>query len=190
LTDATAIVAPVSIDVLLARINVADIYAPMMVRVREMLSLAQQQGADYYATSGYRGWEEQSALYAQGRITPSWNAASHPPLGTPVTKARAGYSSHNFCIAIDFTRDKDRDRRGLQPDHDMPAYRILAECAVKVGLESLYYSKDFPEGYHVQLPLESRGLSLALLREEYRKTPDKQAAMRRIRQILNLHGPW
>lgn len=189
MTDAPAIV-PVTIDVLLARLDTSALFPPLVRKCREMLSLAQQAGADYYATSGYRGWEEQSALYAQGRLTPSWNATEHPPLGTPVTKARAGYSAHNFGIAIDFTRDKNRERRGLQPDHDMPAYRILAECAVKVGLEAAYYWTEFPEGYHVQLPLKAHGLDLSLLREEYRKTPDKAAAMRRIHSILQAHGTW
>lgn len=189
MTDAPAI-APVSIDAYLARINLAELYTPLVVKVSEALSLARQQGADYYAISGYRSWEEQAALHAQGRLTPSWDAGVSSVLGTPVTNARAGYSAHNFCIAIDLCRDKDRARYGLQPDHNMPAYKILAECAVKVGLEAAYYWKSFPEGYHIQLPLEAHGLSLALLREEYRRTPDKGEAIRRIRSILNAHGPF
>ncbi len=41
--------------------------------------------------SGLRSYEEQDALYAQGRTAP----------GNKVTNARGGYSNHNFGIAFD-----------------------------------------------------------------------------------------
>lgn len=48
-------------------------------------------GCDYVLISGNRTFEEQDALYAQGRSKP----------GDIVTKARGGFSNHNFRIAGD-----------------------------------------------------------------------------------------
>lgn len=48
-------------------------------------------GCDYVLIGGNRTWAEQDALYAQGRTLP----------GAQVTKARGGYSNHNFGIAGD-----------------------------------------------------------------------------------------
>ena len=63
---------------------------------RRFLSFAQgtaaSLGCDYVLISGNRTWEEQDALYAQGRTAP----------GEIVTKARGGSSNHNFAIAGDF----------------------------------------------------------------------------------------
>lgn len=49
-------------------------------------------GCDYVMISGDRSYAEQDALYAEGRTKP----------GKIVTKARGGYSDHNFGIAGDF----------------------------------------------------------------------------------------
>lgn len=43
------------------------------------------------AHSGLRTYEEQNALYAQGRTAP----------GNKVTNAKGGFSNHNFGIAFD-----------------------------------------------------------------------------------------
>jgi len=49
-------------------------------------------GCEYVMTDGNRTWAEQDALYAKGRTAP----------GKQVTKARGGFSNHNFGIAGDF----------------------------------------------------------------------------------------
>lgn len=49
-------------------------------------------GCDYVMISGNRSYADQDELYAQGRTQP----------GKIVTKARGGYSNHNFGIAGDF----------------------------------------------------------------------------------------
>lgn len=49
-------------------------------------------GCSYILIGGNRTWEEQDALYAQGRTLK----------GTRVTMARGGQSNHNFGIAGDF----------------------------------------------------------------------------------------
>jgi peptidoglycan L-alanyl-D-glutamate endopeptidase CwlK len=49
-------------------------------------------GCSYILIGGNRTWEEQDALYAQGRTEP----------GKRVTMAKGGQSNHNFGIAGDF----------------------------------------------------------------------------------------
>src|SRR5205085_7135862 len=99
---------------------------------------------EFYAISGFREAKEQEALYAIGRTT-QLNRK-------PVTNAKPYSSFHNFGLAIDFCRDADTTRDGLQPDWKFEDYKILAEEAVKVGLEPGYNWKKFPEGPHVQVP--------------------------------------
>lgn len=54
-------------------------------------AIAAKSGLEVKAISGLRSYAEQDALYAKGRTAP----------GSIVTKARAGYSWHNFGLAID-----------------------------------------------------------------------------------------
>ena len=96
----------------------------------EAKSIAQRYGCDYRFVSGYRSWEEQTALYAQGRTKP----------GPIVTHAPAGYSFHNFRTAADggcFTPS------GVYLDGGTVSQQALAEkvhaacgaIAAKYGLE-------------------------------------------------------
>lgn len=50
------------------------------------------RGIKVVLTWGYRSIEQQNALYAKGRTAP----------GNIVTKARGGYSWHNFGLAADY----------------------------------------------------------------------------------------
>lgn len=51
-----------------------------------------KQGIRVVMTCGYRSIEEQNKLYTKGRTSP----------GSIVTKARGGYSWHNFGLAADY----------------------------------------------------------------------------------------
>jgi peptidoglycan L-alanyl-D-glutamate endopeptidase CwlK len=126
----------------LIRINLDQLYAPLVERILDVMAACRARGADYYAISGYRSDAEQMVLWCQGRTAP----------GTIVTGAKAGESPHNYGLAVDFCRDGFLDRRGLQPDYRPESYAILGEEAAKAGLVwggSWPHFKDYP---HVQLP--------------------------------------
>lgn len=89
-------------------------------------------------------------------------------MGGIVTNARGGQSLHNLSIAIDFALDKDTLRDGLQPDWRLEAYRILAEEAKKLGLESGFWWTKIKDGPHVELPLARHGLTTLGLQKIYR----------------------
>jgi peptidoglycan L-alanyl-D-glutamate endopeptidase CwlK len=69
-------------------------------------------GCEYVMTDGNRTWAEQDALYAKGRTAP----------GQQVTKAKGGFSNHNFGIAGDF----GVFRRGQYLDDGNRADQLLA----------------------------------------------------------------
>lgn len=140
----------------LSRINVADIYPPLMALGLRLLENCEARGARYYALSGLRTHAEQEALYAQGRTAP----------GAIVTKARGGESFHNFGIALDFCRDTNMTRAGLQPDWNKAAYVALAEEAIELGLEPGLYWR-FVDAPHVQLKISVHGLDLRKLQAQY-----------------------
>ncbi|MGN7309927.1 peptidoglycan-binding protein [Alkalicoccobacillus gibsonii] len=58
----------------------------------EMIKRAYEEGINVQISSGFRSFEEQTKLFNQGRSTP----------GNIVTNARAGYSNHNFGLAVDY----------------------------------------------------------------------------------------
>jgi len=145
------------------RIQVVQLYPQFAQLVAKLHVNCLARGSQYYATSGLRSVEDQDKLYAQGRTTP----------GDIVTNARGGQSYHNFGIAIDFCLDKDVTREGLQPDWNAEAYKVLAEEAVKLGLEPGYYWK-FKDAPHVQLKISKAGLALLDLQKNYKNGGMKQ----------------
>ena len=140
----------------LARINVDDIYPPLMALAVRLLENCEAQGARYYVVSGLRTHAEQEALYAQGRTAP----------GAVVTRARGGESLHNHGLALDFCRDSNMTRAGLQPDWSKRAYEALAHEAAKLGLEPGLYWK-FTDAPHVQLKISVHGLDVRKLQAQY-----------------------
>lgn len=97
--------------------------------------------------SGTRTWEEQDALYAQGRTTP----------GTVVTNARGGQSNHNFGIAWDlgiFDAKKNYLRAS-------PLYAEIGPVGEEIGLEWGGRWQSFRDLPHYQV---RTGLKISELR--------------------------
>ncbi|MCP3807113.1 M15 family metallopeptidase [Paenibacillus sp. Lou8.1] len=98
-------------------------------------------------TQGLRTYAEQDALYAQGRTKP----------GQVITKARGGYSNHNFGFAADFAlllrdgrtvswdtlRDDDKD--------SLPDWSEVVEEAKGLGLEWGGDWRTFKDMPHLQM---------------------------------------
>lgn len=139
------------------RVQPTMIYPPLLAKLEMLVANCEKRGARYYAICGFRSAEEQADLYAQGRSKP----------GKKVTNAKPYSSLHQFHVAVDFCRDADMDREGLQPDWNLESYRILAEEAQKLGLESAFFWKTFQEGPHVQLPIGKMGLTIDQLKSVY-----------------------
>lgn len=155
------------------RINIHDLHPIFAAMIQKLQANCLARKAEYYATSGLRTWDEQEKLYALGRTVKNVDATAAKPLGGIVTNAKGGQSYHNFGIAVDFALDKDSTREGLQPDWNADSYKILAEEAVKIGLEPGLYWK-FKDAPHVQLNITHAGLTLLDLQKAYHNGGMKQ----------------
>ena len=92
---------------------------------RRIVRLAQMLAFDLEITQGLRTWTEQGDLYAQGRTQP----------GNIVTHAPAGYSWHNYGLAVDLVPE---DVSAGQPDWNLshPAWARMVSVAESLGLVS------------------------------------------------------
>lgn len=124
--------------------------------VRAAKDLARSSGFDYVVISGTRTFEEQNALYAQGRSKP----------GPIVTNARGGYSNHNFGIAIDGGIFKGG--RYLDGSQDPTERKAAARMHAKIGqlaqLMGLAWGglwSGFPDPPHVEW---NHGVTISELR--------------------------
>lgn len=163
---------------LLIRIDLQMISPSFLVRIKELLEACRAAGCDYWATSGYRSSAEQDKLYAQGRTAP----------GNVVTNSQGGQSAHNFGIAIDFTRDKDVAKAGLQPSWDAVDYDVLGKEAVARGLVwgGNFKMKDRP---HVQLAGYVSAAELVPLKTVYQGATE-QGADAKSKDISRLQAVW
>lgn len=141
------------------RIDPKLLYPPFWAKSCALQANCLTAGVAYYATSGFRSVADQDALYAQGRTKP----------GKVVTNARGGQSYHNFGLAIDWCRDADMTREGLQPDWDPDSYETISQKAPALGLESGLHWK-FRDAPHVQLNIESKGITLPQLDAIFKKS--------------------
>ncbi len=142
-----------------ARINTATIYPRFLEMAGKALETAEAAGTTYIVTSGVRTVEEQDALFAKGRTAP----------GGIVTKARGGFSAHNYGCGLDCTADGDHDKAGLQPDYHDAAYHDLGVGAGAFGLEWGGIWTTIHDLPHIQLPLKAHGLDWATLLAIYHK---------------------
>lgn len=144
---------------LFARIDGSALYQPFYERVYDVFDSLQKEGIYFYATCGYRSFEEQDALYEKGRRGISGEGK--------VTNARGGSSAHQYRAAVDGCRDGDVVKAGLQPIWKTEEYRALADRAVEKGLEAGMFWKSIVDAPHIQLPLQSKGVTIAKLKEIY-----------------------
>ncbi|WP_438498003.1 M15 family metallopeptidase [Paenibacillus sp. IHBB 3054] len=130
------------------------------------------RGVNVVITQGLRTYAEQDGLYAKGRTSQQLAAVglsyvAAQPNEQVVTKARGGYSNHNFGWAIDFAlllpdgrsvswdtlRDGDKD--------SLPDWSEVVEEAKKLGFEWGGDWRTFKDMPHLQMVF---GLSTTQLR--------------------------
>ena len=120
--------------------RLAKVHPILMSRI---VSLATQLGIEdipLRVTQGLRDWNEQNALYAQGRD-------GNP--GPIVTNAPAGYSWHNYGLAVDVV---PMDVQPGQPDWNIshPAWKRIIESSKTFSLFSGSEFRTFPDWPHLQ----------------------------------------
>lgn len=112
----------------------------------------------FRVTQGVRSWNEQAALYAQGReslaqVNAMRLAVNWAPItdvqNVVVTHAAPGYGWHNFAMAVDTVPD-DTTLPGFQPDwnESHPAWQRMIDVGTSLGLVNGKSWRDEP---HFQL---------------------------------------
>lgn len=104
-------------------------------KTRELIKKAHAEGINIIIVQGLRTMEEQANLYAQGRTK----------AGKIVTNAKAGYSFHNYGIAIDFCLLADDGVNVLWTVNDK--WRRVAEIGKSLGFDwggDWISFKDYP----------------------------------------------
>ncbi len=103
---------------------------------RALVHKAGSMGIRIKIISGYRTYEEQAAIYAQGRTKP----------GPKVTNSPPGYSNHNFGIAFDVGVFEGNSYRG-----ESPKYAVVGGLGTDLGLEWGGSWTSFVDQPHYQL---------------------------------------
>lgn len=126
--------------------NMATLHPQAQAMAREFMQAAvpimRQRGVDVRIISGTRTYAEQDALYAKR---------------PRVTKARGGYSNHNFGVAFDIGLFKGKTYLEASP-----LYKECGGIGKSVGLEWGGDWKSFKDEPHFEIPT---GLTMAQKRE-------------------------
>ena len=100
--------------------TIATLLPQVQPLARALIESAAAIGIGIKIISGTRTYDEQNALYEQGRSK----------AGRIVTNARGGYSNHNFGIAFDIGVFE-----GGRYLDESPAYKAVGALGIKLGLE-------------------------------------------------------
>ncbi len=100
--------------------NIGTLLPEVQPIARALVQKAAANGIQIKIISGLRSYEQQDALYAQGRTAP----------GPKVTNARGGYSNHNFGIAFDVGVFS-----GNSYLPESPKYKAVGVLGMDMGLE-------------------------------------------------------
>lgn len=150
-----------------SEINLATLHPEMQKAMRAFLGVAKtiaaKTGHDVKVISGTRSYMEQDALYAKGRSIPNTSI---------VTRAKAGFSLHNFGISADIGIFKGKEYFG-----EHPLYHELGTLGKSLGMEWGGDWKSIVDEPHYQLrPAWAKGMTerdmLAVLRNRVSKKID------------------
>lgn len=114
-------------------------------RIRQMADMLELEGVHIRVTQGLRSWTEQMNLWLKGRDI----QGNVIDANKVVTKARPGYSWHQFGLAVDVV---PIDAVG-QPDWnvDHPVWKRIVQVGESLGLVSGSEWRTFPDWPHFQL---------------------------------------
>lgn len=126
----------------LARLQ--EVHPLLASKIRQLDSILSAQSIEIQVTQGLRSWNQQAALYAQGRTTP----------GPIVTNAQPGYSWHQFGLAVDLVCAAAFDPQGQflpdwNPQH--PCWQTMIAKGETLGMYSGAEFRTLPDYPHFQL---------------------------------------
>ena len=157
---AAAVVAPALTETVDARSEgvIATLHARVRPYARALVLKARKAGITIKVISGLRTYAEQNDLFAQGRTKP----------GKIVTKARGGYSNHNFGVAFDIGVFN-----GSSYLDESPSYKAVGALGKELGLDWGGNWKTIKDEPHFQLrPDWADGMSEGAMLADLRSRKD------------------
>lgn len=137
------------------RVDIGKLYPPFLEKLMNVLAACSARGADYYVTEGFRSWGRSHSLYLA--------FLNGGPRAAP-----AGFSGHNYGLAVDVTHDSDLTIPGLQPDWKADNYIILGEEVRAGGLAwGGDYKSGQPDRPHIAWPGYDSKPALAKLHDAW-----------------------
>jgi peptidoglycan L-alanyl-D-glutamate endopeptidase CwlK len=122
--------------------QLATVNPDLATKVRAAADSLAAAGTYLLVVSGLRTSDQQNALYAQGRTTP----------GHVVTNAKAGYSMHNYGLAVDVVPYLSGQGGALNWSLNTPQYQVMVTAMKAQGLVWGGDWVTFPDGDHFQMP--------------------------------------
>jgi peptidoglycan L-alanyl-D-glutamate endopeptidase CwlK len=119
----------------------ANINPVLATKIRAAADQLEQAGTFLLVVSGLRTADEQNALYAQGRTAP----------GHIVTNAKAGYSMHNYGLAVDIVPYLSGSDGVLNWSANTPQFRAMVAALEAQDLVWGGSWTTFPDEDHFQL---------------------------------------
>ena len=135
--------------------NLSDLLPEIADKCQAHIDACAAERIDLLITCTLRDFEQQTALYQQGRTAP----------GGIVTNARAGDSAHNYGRAYDVVPMRNgKPVWGTIADMDAALWRRVGELGESVGMEWAGRWKTFRELAHFQ---DLGGMTIASLKSEH-----------------------
>ena len=137
--------------------NIDDLLPEVRTLCGAWITACKREGIEARVYCTFRDGEEQDRLYSLGRTEKNTDARATLPMGSVVTKAKAGESWHNFRRAWDAVPMVNGDCAWNRAD----LYQRMGSIAAKLGIEWGGSWVKFPDRPHFQV---TGGLSLSYLR--------------------------
>ena len=137
--------------------NIEDLLPDVQTVCRAWLKDCKADGIEVRVYCTYRDGDEQDRLHSLGRTEKNTDARPTRPMGSIVTKAKAGESWHNFRRAWDAVPMVGGECAWMRND----LYDRMGAIATKHGIEWGGRWAKFPDRPHFQV---TGGFSLAFLR--------------------------
>ena len=123
--------------------RLTEVMPALAAKIKAMADILESEGTEIRVVQGLRSWQQQDALYQQGRSAP----------GEIVTNCRGGYSYHNFGMAVDCVPSVNGVDQAYAPDWNAqhPAWKRMEAVGQSLGMDSGATWRSFPDAPHFQL---------------------------------------
>ena len=141
--------------------TLAGVFPGLALLVRQAQAALTPQNIFMCVYEGLRTQAQQNALYAEGRTLP----------GKIVTEARAGWSNHNYGLAVDIVPYLQGSEGALNWTVESAQYQAVVKALKAQGLVYGGDWKTFPDMDHWQLPNMPPSPDAAMLRDYTSEAP-------------------